>query len=188
MSADGLAVFLWRKLKTKFRLAFKNPFWNRLQRTCSDKNHTWLLKIVLKAAYDMYTGEKRPMRGSQNINSNMAFRTFFSASTLQQKSHLCIPEGTARPQTQFPQSCVYEWFIYSQLSVHLFSCSKIGRPIMGIYKSLTDTWMWKLGLRPHNSFSGNICFEFSVLCLCTVNFFKEASTNLIFYILFKRTT
>ncbi len=37
---------------------------------------------------------------------------------------------------------------------------------MGIYKSLTHTWMWKLGLWPRkrrNSFSGNICFEFSVL-------------------------
>ncbi len=28
------------------------------------------------------------------------------------------------------------------------------------YKSLTDTWMWKLGLRPHNSFSGNIFSNF----------------------------
>ncbi len=37
------------------------------------------------------------------------------------------------------------------------------------FKSLTDTWMWKWGLRPHNSFSGNICFEFSVLCLCSVS-------------------
>jgi hypothetical protein len=26
-----------------------------------------------------------------------------------------------------------------------------------IYKSLTDAWMWKLGLRPRYSFSGNIC-------------------------------
>jgi hypothetical protein len=47
------------------------------------------------------------------------------------------------------------------------SCSRIDRPIVGIYESLTDTWMWKLGLRPRNSFSGNICFEFSVLCLCS---------------------
>jgi hypothetical protein len=52
-------------------------------------------------------------------------------------------------------------------SVHIFSCSRIGRPILGKYKSLTDTWMLKLGLRPRNSFSGNICFEFSVLCLCS---------------------
>jgi hypothetical protein len=45
-------------------------------------------------------------------------------------------------------------------------CSRIGRPIMGIYKSFTDTW--KLGLRLRNSFSGNICLEFSVLVLCSV--------------------
>ncbi len=61
------------------------------------------------------------------------------------------------------------WAIYLfQGSVHIFSCSRIGRPIVGIYKSLTDTWMWKLGLRAHNSFSGNICFAFSLLRLCSV--------------------
>ncbi len=27
----------------------------------------------------------------------------------------------------------------------LFCCSPIVRPVLGIYKSLTDTWMWKLG-------------------------------------------
>ncbi len=48
------------------------------------------------------------------------------------------------------------------------SCSRIARLIMGIYKSLTDTWMWKFGLLPCNSFSGNICFEFSVFVLCSV--------------------
>ncbi len=32
-------------------------------------------------------------------------------------------------------------------SVCLLGCSKIGRPILGIYKSLTDTWMWKVGDR-----------------------------------------
>ncbi len=62
------------------------------------------------------------------------------------------------------------WAIYMHIfpgTAHLFSCSRIGRPILGINKSLTDKWMRKLGLRPWNSFSGNICFEFSVLCLCS---------------------
>ncbi len=29
--------------------------------------------------------------------------------------------------------------------------------------------MWKLGLRPRYSFSGNICFKFSAFCLCSVD-------------------
>ncbi len=54
---------------------------------------------------------------------------------------------------------MYLWAIYIlPRSVHIFSCS---RPILGINKSLKDTWMWKLGLWPSNSFSGNICYEFS---------------------------
>jgi hypothetical protein len=36
-------------------------------------------------------------------------------NALQRKSHLCIPFlGIARPQSQFPHSCVCERFIYSQ--------------------------------------------------------------------------
>ncbi len=41
------------------------------------------------------------------------------------------------------------------------SCSRICR-------SLSDTWRWKLGLWLRNSFSGNICIEFSVLVLFSV--------------------
>ncbi len=47
----------------------------------------------------------------------------------------------------------------------IFYIPSIGLPILlqenmwadpwNIYKSLADTWMWILGLRPHNSFSGN---------------------------------
>ncbi len=53
------------------------------------------------------------------------------------------------------------------ISPHI-SSSRKGRPPVRIYNSLTDTWMWKLWLRPRYSFSGNICFKFSALCLCSV--------------------
>ncbi len=51
-------------------------------------------------------------------------------------------------------------------SVHIYFMQQLGRAIVKVYKSLTDTWMWKLGLWLRNSFSGNICFELSVLCVC----------------------
>ncbi len=61
--------------------------------------------------------------------------------------------------------CLWATFFFPG-SVHIFSCRRMadcgGNTI---YKSLTDTWMWKLEMRPCISFSGNICFEFSVLCL-----------------------
>ena len=65
--------------------------------------------------------------------------------------------------------CLWSIYIFPE-SVHIFSCSRIGRPIVGMYKSLTDTWTWKLGLRPRNFFYRNICFEFLVLCLCIAEY------------------
>ncbi len=51
---------------------------------------------------------------------------------------------------------LYLWEIYIfPGSVWLFCCSQIGGLILGINKSLTDTWMWKLGLRPCNSHKRN---------------------------------
>ncbi len=55
--------------------------------------------------------------------------------------------------------------------VTIFSCSRIGRPVVEICKSLLDTSMWKSGLRSRKSFSGNIYFEFLLLCLCSVGHF-----------------
>jgi hypothetical protein len=56
-----------------------------------------------------------------------------------------IPEMKLRRLV--PNSCIHVslWVIYIfQWLICLFGCSKIGRKILGIYKSLTDTWMWKL--------------------------------------------
>ncbi len=50
---------------------------------------------------------------------------------------------------------IYQWEIYIfPGSVCLFCCSQICGLILGKYKSLTGTWMWKLRLRPRNSRKG----------------------------------
>ncbi len=53
--------------------------------------------------------------------------------------------------------------------VHIFPAAELAdRSWEHINRSQTDTWIWKLGLLPRSSFSGNICFEFAVLVLCSV--------------------
>ncbi len=78
---------------------------------------------------------------------------------------ICIlKKGIAPPQSQFPHSWVCE-----RESIHIFSCSRIGRPrstILGIYKLLTDTWIGKLGLR--------LAIPFR--CLCSVGTAQRMQT------------
>ncbi len=80
--------------------------------------------------------------------------------TVQRKSSLSIPFlGLARPQSRFPSSCVWKRFIYCQdRSTYFLQQNRQIDRGNTVYKLLTDTWMWKLGLWPHNSLSGNICF------------------------------
>jgi hypothetical protein len=82
-------------------------------------------------------------------------------------SHLCIP----RNETVFPKQIImfctllYLWEIYKFPGlVCLFCCRGICGPILGIYKLLTDTWMWKLGLRPCNFQKKNTQMGFSLQC------------------------
>jgi hypothetical protein len=60
-------------------------------------------------------------------------------SALQRNSHICIPFlGIARPQSQFPHSCVCERFTYFQdRSTYFLRQNRQIDP--GICKSLTDT-------------------------------------------------
>jgi hypothetical protein len=60
---------------------------------------------------------------------------------------------------------IYLWEIYIfPRSVCLFCCREICRPILGIYKWRTDTWLWKFRLRPRNSQKRNTKVEFSLQC------------------------
>ncbi len=75
--------------------------------------------------------------------------------------------GNCAASVPISHSFFSERFIYSQ-DRSTYSCSRIGRPILGIYKSITDLWMWKLGWWPRNFLFWDICFEFWVLVLCGV--------------------
>ncbi len=103
----------------------------------------------------------------KHVPALRALQSKSESSILQTRSKLCIPRNkTARPHPQFPHSCICELCVYSH---DRSTCSKIGRPIVRVYKSLIDTWMWKLGTRPSSFMSGNIWFAFSVKCLCSVS-------------------
>ncbi len=85
--------------------------------------------------------------------------------TLQRKSDFMYPGiETARPQSQCLHSCICDLYIPTR-SVHLFSSSRIGKSIVGIYISLTETWTKELGLRPRSSFLGIFVSNLVVLSL-----------------------
>ncbi len=120
---------------------------------------------------------RRKPRGCRGKFSNLRRSTAFqqgpilgnfspyTAKTQYRKFETNIPrKGTARPQSHPIPTFMILWAIYIFLwSVCLFCCRKIGGPNVGIYRSLTDTWMWKLGLRPRYSFSGYINPNFFAL-------------------------
>ncbi len=104
------------------------------------------------------------LRGGPLSDDNVVVQHWSTATKI---PFMCFQKrncAAAVPISKF--LCLWEIFIFPE-SVHIFSCSRIGRPILGIYKLLTDTCMWKLGLRQQNFFSGNICFEFLILYLCS---------------------
>ncbi len=61
----------------------------------------------------------------------------------------------AWPQSQFSHSCVCDQNIYISLIDLPILLQEICEPILGIYKSPTDSWMWKLVLMSRNSLTRN---------------------------------
>ncbi len=87
---------------------------------------------------------------------------------------------TAPPHSKFLHSCICERFMYMYIPTIApqTQYNKIGGLIAGIYKSLTDAGMQKLGIRLHNFISGNICFEFSEQCTVTPKTSLSPRTNI----------
>ncbi len=120
--------------------------------------HAWVdLNSTPKQAFTPETGLR-----------NWAQLTLSTLHALQRKFLLCITKIRNCAASVSISTFMCLWAIYILPgSVHIFSYSKIGRPILGIYKSLRHMNV-ETELRPHNAFSGNICYEFSVLYLCSV--------------------
>jgi len=97
-----------------------------------------------------------PPRGPVKRPVSTLYRSLFSfilcnfrkctAKNRCRKFETNIPrKGIARPQSQLPHSCVCERFILYIPTIDLpILLQEICGPIMGIYKSLTDTCMWGL--------------------------------------------
>ncbi len=110
--------------------------------------------------------------------------------------HFPLPQDRCNPQWQRKQHSAKPYNsqkllglvpnLYIYVSVSYLFIPRIGppillycvcEPIVGIYKSLTDTRMGELGTRPHSFISGNICFEFSVQCICSVATWRHLSLD-----------
>ncbi len=67
-------------------------------------------------------------------------------------------------------SCIGERFIYSHNRSADFAALHLRTDRVGIHKSLQDSRMKKLVTRLSSFISRNICFEFSVQCICSAGY------------------
>ncbi len=104
------------------------------------------------------------IKGQWESNINVWFPFMYS-----QKGNCYFQKWNYNVLSPSSYTLIYLWYIFKfPESVCLFFCREIYEPILGIYKSLTDTSMWKLGLRPCNSQKRNTEMGFSLQC-CTYN-------------------
>ncbi len=127
-----------------------------------------LLQILDNVLWEFYTSPLHPIQGKWT-RLPIAEPIFSALLHCKVQRHYTessknIPrKETARLQCQLLHSFSFAWAIYIfPGSVRLSCCRKIDGLIVGIYKSLSDLWKWKLGLKPHGLISGNT--KSDILC------------------------
>ncbi len=119
-------------------------------------------KIFFKIIYDPFIFAKNSFSKIWSTNCDKdGFMCWSWATTLQRQNaenlKQIVPEKEYQglsPNFHIHVSVSELYFPTMGLPVLL---EEICRRILGIYKSLKDTWMWKLGLRPRYSQKRNIC-------------------------------
>jgi hypothetical protein len=142
--------FLAKKLRSKINMYFQMYFSAVFVKPKSGE----MVKIFSSLKVRQNPRDKKISAACHSQSSDTWGRLCLPADTLfitkrtfltkLQRLDLCIPsKGTARPQYQFPHSCVCERFIYVfPWAVHLFSAAEYAdRLWVYMYKSHTETWM-----------------------------------------------
>ncbi len=126
------------------------------------------LKIKIRRGLRLKFGRGRLMKGFKG------YKKCIFEYALYESSSSAVPCVCTVPKIRFMHfqrwNCaasfpiptfMYLWAIYLFPGlVFLFSCSKICRRILGIYKSFTNTWMWKWGDKTLNFFFNNKAVQF----------------------------
>jgi hypothetical protein len=103
----------------------------------------------------LYKKQKIEERSKGKVNFVLPIFRGYTEKKLYRKCKTYIPrDETARPRSQFSHSCFCKRFIYSHNRSFYFAAEN-RRTVAGIYKSPTDTRMWKPGMRPSSFISWN---------------------------------
>ena len=173
-------IFSW------FRLL--EPYFFELE--CTKLPYLW---YVLHRILPMYSylvaviAEWVPASGTLDRRSQRSFTDvmkpeiankngLLTAKNQNQKLETDTPRnGIVRPQSRFPHSVSVSVLFIPTIDLPIL-LQEICGPLLGIFKSLTDTWRWKLGLRPCNSRKG--IHKFSLQCLFVINRLLSTSRSM----------
>ncbi len=153
LKSQYLSIFVWFFWYSKISIRLKPPDTG----SCG-RSHHWSGSL---RGWKNSRQATLQMKGQWESNINVWFQFMYS-----QKWNCYFQNRIVMFCLPVPK-LIYlrEIYIFQRL-VCLFCCKEICGLILGIYKSLTYTWMWKLGLRLRNSRKGIHKWDFPCSAQC----------------------